>query len=253
MLPTLSKTIILGVPISRIDLGSTIQFAHLRAEKRLGGYFCFANVHTVTEARQNPEVLRVLSEATLSVPDGLPLVWVSKLGSHPVASRVCGPDFMTKYLADYPNERCGFIGGMPGQSELLIQKFGLSGVGYSPPMRPFSTASAEEDWRAFLALAGGVAPATVWVGLGAPKQEYWMNVVSRLAPETLFFGVGAAFDFLSDRKKRAPLWMQKNGLEWAYRLFQEPSRLWKRYLKTNAAFIGYLILDFFQKKRLKGN
>ena len=131
----------------------------------------------------------------------------------------------------------GFIGGAPGQAEELARQFGVKANCYSPPVRPFSAENANEDSRNFLALcSGGQIPSVVWVGLGAPKQELWMQAVSPLATATLFFGIGAAFDFLTGSKSRAPLWMQKNGLEWLYRLSREPGRLGGRYLVTNSLF-----------------
>jgi N-acetylglucosaminyldiphosphoundecaprenol N-acetyl-beta-D-mannosaminyltransferase len=103
-------------------------------------------------------------------------------------------------------------------------------------MRPFSAENAREDWAAFLKLCPQT-PQLVWVGLGAPKQERWMREVAKVAPETLFFGIGAAMDFLSESKARAPGWMQRNGLEWFFRLVQEPRRLGMRYLATNSRFL----------------
>jgi N-acetylglucosaminyldiphosphoundecaprenol N-acetyl-beta-D-mannosaminyltransferase len=117
-------------------------------------------------------------------------------------------------------------------------------VSYSPPYRPFSKENAREDWETFLArakAAGVERPRWVWVGLGAPKQEKWMEAVAEIAPDTLFFGVGAAFDFLAGTKARAPEWMRKSGLEWLHRFGSEPGRLWKRYLVTHSLFLYELL------------
>jgi N-acetylglucosaminyldiphosphoundecaprenol N-acetyl-beta-D-mannosaminyltransferase len=239
---------IFGVSISRLGLTDSIRYCLERARDRKGGYVCFVNVHTVTEAHDDPALKRVLNEAALSTPDGVPLVWLSKLRGEPVETRVCGPDFMEKVLKDFPGVGHGFVGGSPGLPETIIERYKLVAPSYSPPMRPFSPESAREDWEAFRAgIPGGKPPAFVWVGLGAPKQEFWMQAVSAIAPETLFFGVGAAFDFLALKKNRAPEWMRKAGLEWFYRLSQEPNRLGRRYLKTNFAFLIYVIADLFRK------
>jgi len=231
-----------------LGLEGALRYCAARANAKGGGYVCFANVHTVTEAHDHTSLKKALIEATLAVADGTPLVWVSRLRGMPVESRVCGPDFMTKFLKTYPEISQGFIGGTPNQIQTLAARFLTPAPGYSPPIRPFSSAGAQEDWLKFLALCpNGKPPAIVWVGLGAPKQEFWMQAVTKIAPQTLFMGVGAAFDFLSGTKTRAPLWMQRIGLEWAFRLFQEPGRLWRRYLATNSRFIFYSAQEAFSR------
>ncbi len=249
MLPTPPVVHILGLPISRLGLGEAVSFCAKRAELQEGGFVCFANVHSVTEAQENPSLHRALGKATLALADGTPLVWLTKFGPHPIASRVCGPDFMARFLKEFPNIQHGFIGGAPGQAESLKRIYSLNADCYSPPMRPFSDKGAIEDWNAFQSqLPAGAQPQVVWIGLGAPKQELWMETVSGTAPNTLFFGVGAAFDFLALTKDRAPAWMQKTGLEWFYRFLQEPKRLWKRYLITNSKFIAFVLRDKFRLK-----
>jgi N-acetylglucosaminyldiphosphoundecaprenol N-acetyl-beta-D-mannosaminyltransferase len=146
---------------------------------------------------------------------------------------------MEALLSNHWSEPHGFIGGLPGQAEEIAARFKLSSqVSYCSPMRPFSVENAREDWDMFLARCPGRKPPRfIWVGLGAPKQEFWVEAISHLAPDSIFFAIGAAFDFHSGRKKRAPAWMQKSGLEWLYRLSTEPRRLGSRYLRTNSAFI----------------
>ena len=233
-----TTTPILDVPISRFGFDEAIRTCRDRVTARLGGYVCFANVHSVTESLDDPELKRALTDAFLALADGVPLVWASRLRGEPITSRVCGPDFMSEFLCRFPELRHAFVGGAVGIGKILATRFSPGAMSYSPPMRPYSQKNSEDDWNELLRTAGlGRPPDVVWVGLGAPKQEYWMRTVSKLAPETLFFGVGAAFDFLAGTKRRAPRWMQKIGLEWFYRLASEPRRLWKRYLKTNFKFV----------------
>jgi N-acetylglucosaminyldiphosphoundecaprenol N-acetyl-beta-D-mannosaminyltransferase len=236
---------ILGVPISTLGMEAALAFCASRAEQRLGGYVCFANVHTVTESQSNPALKIALSRAVLSVADGVPLVWVSRwLKNRAIESRVCGPDFMRIFLERYRGIRSGFIGGAPGLAEKLAQRFGLDAPCVSPPMRPFSPEAALEDWQELLRKNGTQPiPQVVWVGLGAPKQELWMQSLSAAVPDVIFMGVGAAYDFLTDTKKRAPIWMQKSGLEWLYRLIQEPRRLVRRYFVTNLSFLAFIFLE----------
>jgi N-acetylglucosaminyldiphosphoundecaprenol N-acetyl-beta-D-mannosaminyltransferase len=245
-------TSILGVSLTRLGFSEVIEACEKKMKQRQGGYVCFANVHTVTESTYHPALQRALNGATFSVADGMPLVWVSRMKHSPVRSRVCGPDFMAAFFKKNPDSNYGMIGGAPGQAEQIARLFGIQATCYSPPIRPFSEANALEDWKNFVSLCPeGRPPAMVWVGLGAPKQELWMQAASREAPETLFMGVGAAFDFLAQRKKRAPVWMQDRGLEWLYRLSQEPGRLWKRYLVTNSMFVGLVTLDLTGLRRIR--
>ncbi len=239
-------TPILGIPISTFGMEGAVSFCAAQCIQGKGGYVCFANVHSVTESRSDSGLRAALSGALLAVADGLPLVWISRLRGPRIESRVCGPDFMKLFLESHREISTGFIGGMPGQAEKLAGRFGLRAPCLSPPMRPFSAEAAREDWEEFLRQNGSnPVPKTVWVGLGAPKQELWMAEISKIAPEIVFFGVGAAFDFLTETKKRAPKWMQKSGLEWFFRLIQEPRRLWSRYFVTNSCFIWLSLKSLF--------
>lgn len=245
-------TPILGVPISTLGMDKALDLCAAQARAAAGGYVCFANVHTITESQSNYALRETFSRAFLAVADGLPLVWVSRLRGTAIESRVCGPDFMKNFLERFRDLPSGFIGGAPGQAEALAAQFGLTATCHSPPMRPYSLEAAVEDWRTFLEKNGGrPKPRVVWVGLGAPKQELWMRSASGLAPDVLFMGVGAAFDFLTGTKKRAPVWMQESGLEWLYRLFSEPRRLWRRYLTTNFCFLLLLLRELFSPRRIE--
>jgi N-acetylglucosaminyldiphosphoundecaprenol N-acetyl-beta-D-mannosaminyltransferase len=244
---------ILGTRISRFGFSKVLDACLQQAAQGRGGYVCFANAHSLTEAKSDPTVYEALNGSMLSVADGVPLVWASKLKGQPIESRVCGPDLMKELLDSTKGELHGFIGGMPGQAEAMAKKFGLQAVCYSPPMRPFNHDHALEDWQKFLSLCPNRQPPKyVWIGLGAPKQERWMHAVSPIASGTLLFGVGAAYDFLTGTKRRAPLWMQNFGLEWLYRFTQEPGRLWKRYLVGNARFVFFCCKEIlFERKPIQ--
>lgn len=248
LLPSTSVAI-LDIPIARVGFEDALRLCQNRVAEKKGGYVCFANVHTVTESSKNPALAHALRSAFLSVADGVPLVWVSRWKKQAIPSRVCGPDFTREFLTQNTELPMGLIGGKPGLAQQLAQKFHLKNtVTYSPPMRPFSPENAKDDWENFLKLCPqNNPPAVVWIGLGAPKQELWAKTISEIAPHTLFFAVGAAFDFLTDTKKRAPLWMQKSGLEWSYRLAQEPKRLAGRYFSTNFEFIRKVSLELISK------
>lgn len=248
-LPEASSIPLFGIRISRLGLEEALQACLTHIEQKKGGYVCFVNVHTLTDSTRVNPLRDALNDAFLAVADGVPLVWASRLKRNPIKSRVCGPDFSAEFFNRQPSMFQGFIGGAPGQAAKIIERFGLNAVHYSPPMRPFSVENALADWKTFVELCPNrIPPGVVWIGLGAPKQEFWMRAVSKHAPQTLFMGVGAVFDFHSGTKKRAPYWMQRTGLEWLHRLASEPKRLGGRYFSTNSRFLRLLAQDILKRK-----
>jgi len=230
------------VPISRFDLESAVEECVARIAKGSGGYACFVNVHSLTEATRQAALRESLREATYCFADGMPLVWLARPA---IAGRVAGPDFMAALLARTRHLRHGFVGGATTEvAQRIAEQFSVDATCYAPPMREFSPAHAREDWDRF-----GAMPPIVWVGLGAPKQELWMAEVAKRAPGVMMFGVGAAFDVLGGQRRRAPAWMQARGLEWAYRLAQEPRRLLPRYVATNTRFLARVVRDQLGMKK----
>lgn len=205
------------------------------------------NVNSIVNARDDPYYHQVLEHADLSVPDGMPLVWLLRLKGHPIKDRVYGPDLMLMLCEEAAKRgwRCFLYGGAPGVPELLkdvlqTQFPGLNIVGtYSPPFRPLTPEEDEEICR----LINATKPDILWIGLGSPKQDIWMYEHRDKLDVSVMHGVGAAFDFLTGRVKQAPRWMMQMGLEWFFRLLQEPQRLWRRYTITNLKFITYLLVD----------
>lgn len=197
------------------------------------------------ESQRNPAIRKIHNSAGLVTPDGMPLVWVSRLYGYPDVKRVYGPDLMVALCSSSIEKgyRHFFYGGTEGLAdqlvECLVQRYpGLQVAGiYSPPFHPLS----EEEDRKIVSLIKNADPDIIWVGLSTPKQEIWMSEhIDRLG-NCVLFGVGAAFDFLSGNKKQAPSWMQSIGLEWFFRLSTEPKRLWKRYLINNPLFLILVI------------
>jgi N-acetylglucosaminyldiphosphoundecaprenol N-acetyl-beta-D-mannosaminyltransferase len=231
-------TVALGaLQISRLGLDAALAACEERVARGAGGSACFVNVHTLTEAGRDADLRRALCAATFRFADGMPLLWLARAKRAPITTRVCGPDFMDALLRRQAGQPHGLIGSTSEVTDAIAARYGIQVIAHSPPVRPFSEAHAREDWEAFVArCAGQTPPRLVWIGLGAPKQERWIAAVSRAVPGAMFFGVGAAFDFLAGRKRRAPRLVRRLGLEWAHRLASEPGRLWKRYLATNARF-----------------
>lgn len=207
---------------------------------------CLANVHMTMEAHDSAAFRRVVNQADLVCPDGMPLVWLLRRRGRPGQGRVYGPNLTLHVCAaaEAKGLPVGFYGGSRIALERMVARLrarfpGLR-IAYteSPPFRPVTP---EADQRIVAALnASGVH--ILFVGLGCPKQEWWM-AEHRSRVRAVMLGVGAAFDFLSELKPQAPVWMQRMGLEWLFRLGVEPRRLWRRYLVGNSRFVVHVALE----------
>lgn len=204
-------------------------------------YVCVTGAHGIMESRQDATLRMIHNRAGLVTPDGMPLVWMSRLLGHPRTRRVYGPDLMRALTAMSAARgyRQFYYGGDVGVADelaaMLSRRYpGLDVAGtLCPPFRPLTP---EEDAEV-VARINAAKPDIVWVGLSTPKQEYWMARHVGLIDAPVLIGVGAAFDFLAGRKAQAPLWMQRSGLEWLFRLTQEPRRLFRRYLWIVPGFL----------------
>jgi len=232
---------VLGVGISVINLQSALAVVADAVHARRKGYVCVTGVHGVMEAQQDAAFRNILNGALLCTPDGMPMVWTGRWYGHREMRRVYGPDLMLDVCAWSEKNPCRhfFFGGLPGVAEALRKKLtarfpNLQVVGcYTPPFRPLNAAE-EKQLRETI---DAVKPDILWVGLSTPKQEKFMAEFLPRLEVTLMVGVGAAFDFLSGRVRQAPRWMQRSGLEWFYRLCQEPRRLAKRCFRNNPRFV----------------
>ena len=244
---------VLGVGISAINLDLAVAAVAEALERRTKGYVCVTGVHGVSEAQHDPGFRAILNHAFLTTPDGMPTVWMGRWQGFQQMQRVYGPDLMLR-VCEFTRER-GYThflyGGAPGVAEALKARLeerfpGLKIVGtYTPPFRPL-TADEEQQLARRL---DELKPDLFWVGLSTPKQEKFMAHYWQKLNATLFFGVGAAFDFHAGRVRQAPRWMQRSGLEWLFRLLCDPARLWKRYLKNNPLFILRALLQVTHLKR----
>jgi N-acetylglucosaminyldiphosphoundecaprenol N-acetyl-beta-D-mannosaminyltransferase len=232
---------VLGVGISAINLQVAVAAIEGWIARRERQYVNVCTVQTVMECRQDRRLQHLVNHSGLSTPDGMPLVWLSRLHGYRDAGRVYGPDLMLALCerSATTGHRHFFYGGAPGIADRLASRLksrfpGLIVAGtHSPPYRP---ADAEED-RAVLDAINASAPDIVWVGLGTPKQDYWVSRHRAPLAAPALIAVGAAFDFHAGVLRQAPRWMQRTGLEWVFRLIQEPRRLAFRYLAYNPLFV----------------
>lgn len=236
---------VLGVGVSAIQMADALAAIHGWIARRERQYVCVTSVHGVMESQRDESLRRIHNEAGLVTPDGMPLVWLCRRAGYRHVERVYGPDLMLA-CCERPvarGYRHFFYGGAPGVPELLAQRLrarypGLEVAGtHSPPFRPLTP---EED-RAVIRRINRSRADIVWVGLSTPKQERWMaEHVGRLEAPVLI-GVGAAFDFHAGVKWQAPRWVQRIGLEWLFRMVNEPRRLLGRYVVNNPRFLYALL------------
>jgi N-acetylglucosaminyldiphosphoundecaprenol N-acetyl-beta-D-mannosaminyltransferase len=232
---------VLGVKVSAIDLEQAVEMADRWVTSGIPGYVCVTGVHGVMEAQSDPEFRRILNDAFINTPDGMPMSWVGRLRGFKRMNRVYGPDFMAAMcrLSVEKGYRNFLYGGNPGVAELLSQTLqkrfpGLQVVGtYTPPFRPLN---AEEEGE-LLAQLRQSKPHILWVGLSTPKQEKFMAQYLQRFQIPLSVGIGAAFDYHTGRIRECPDWLKRAGMQWLHRLMQDPRRLWRRYLRNNPAFL----------------
>jgi N-acetylglucosaminyldiphosphoundecaprenol N-acetyl-beta-D-mannosaminyltransferase len=235
------KVNILGVGVTPVNLRQAVDTLEKWADEGRREYVCCTSVHGLVEAQRDPEMRSVLNRASLATEDGMPLVWWCRRSGYPDAGRVSGSDLLLAMCerAAQRGHRHFFYGGSPRVVEALVlhlqQRFpGLVIAGYrSPPFRPLTQREDDADVQAI----NETRPDFVWVGLGTPKQDKWMALHVGKIQATALLGVGAAFDFVSETKPRAPLWMQRFGLEWLFRLTTEPRRLAPRYFVIISVFL----------------
>ena len=209
-----------------------------------------ANVHLVTEASLNSEYAETIADADIVVPDGMPLVWASRLLGGTVRERCYGPTLMEKTIDVFQNSDSThfFYGSTPEVLEKLQKAVNLrwpdaSIVGALSP--PFGAIN-ESDEAENIKIINESGAQFVWVGMGCPKQEQWMQVYHQQLNASVVLAVGAAFDFIAGTVSQSPAFLQRAGLEWLYRLCMEPKRLWKRYLFLNPYFVVMFAVQYIR-------
>ena len=213
---------------------------------------CVANVHMFIEAQNNPDFLKIINEADMVTPDGKPICWALKLLNGVEQDRVAGMDLLPDLLKEMDDKQMSvyFYGGSQEmldatQAHITAHYPRVKIAGMHSP--PFGIIPAEEAAKQVDNINASM-PHILFVILGCPKQEKWM-AANKHRLNTVAIGVGGALPVLTGMQKRSPKWMQDAGLEWLYRLGQEPKRLFKRYAVTNSKFIGIVMSEFLKKKK----
>jgi len=251
------KQVVLGVEISTTTYADVVArceqwIQEARNIRVTGGAapgrcVCVTSVHGIMTARTDCGFRKILNDADIATPDGMPVVWALRSFGHRAQTRVYGPTLMLHLCASAAERghNVFLYGGRPEvlptlQAKLIARFPSLRIVGmYSPPFRPLTP---NEDLEVVRKLVDSAAD-LIFVGISTPKQEKWMSVHARKLPGVVMIGVGAAFDFHAGRVRQAPGWMQEHGLEWLYRLLVEPRRLWRRYLLQTPLFLPLWLMQ----------
>jgi N-acetylglucosaminyldiphosphoundecaprenol N-acetyl-beta-D-mannosaminyltransferase len=244
---------VLGVSIEALNMERALQRIAIELKGRRKGYVCFANVHGIMEAHSDPSLAAIYASAAITMPDGAPTAWVGRWQGQQGMQRVAGPELMLEVFAreELANYTHFLYGGKDGVAEelreCLTNRFPAARIvgTYTPPFRDLN----ETEKRSFIARVRELKPDIIWVGISTPKQERFMHYYLPQLETTLMFGVGAAFDFHTGRIHDAPRWIKRIGMQWLHRLIQDPRHLWKRYLRTNSAFLWHIALQLTGLRR----
>jgi N-acetylglucosaminyldiphosphoundecaprenol N-acetyl-beta-D-mannosaminyltransferase len=238
---------ICGVNIDRCTLKEATKAI---VEHALSGnppkYVVTPNAHHIVMLQKDAHFRKIYQDAFLVVPDGVSLLWAANFLKTPLLGRVNGTDLFEQLceVASHKELRIFLLGGRPGAADRtmkILQKRcpSINIVGtYCPP---YGFEADKAELELINTKIKAAAPHILFVGLGAPKQEYWMYANYQELKVPISIGIGVSFELVSGMVKRAPIWMQKKGLEWFFRLLVEPGRLWKRYIVGNALFL-WLVL-----------
>ena len=241
----IARVDVLGIGVSVVDLDAALAAMERWICRREQHYVCVTGVHGVMESQRDADLLRIHNESGLTVADGMPMLWAGRYARAVGMGRIRGQDLLPALceLAVQRNWRSYFYGGGPHVAETLVEHLqsrfpGFQCAGWHTP--PFRSLSKQEDDDVVRKI-NAARPDLIWVGLSTPKQEMWMaQHIHRMNAQVLI-GVGAAFDVHAGLARQAPLWVQRSGFEWLYRLRHDPARLWRRYLQNNPRFVAAVV------------
>ncbi|MCD4802646.1 MAG: WecB/TagA/CpsF family glycosyltransferase [Anaerolineales bacterium] len=226
---------ILGVMISVIDLDQALAYCQDQIETRQPSYICVAPAHSIMDCYDDVKLKEIFNKSGLTTPDGMAVVWILKMKGNKTVSRVYGPDLLLS-LCELSNKE-GWKHYFYGSTNQVLNKLQTRLLKEYPEVNicgayaPSIQVGKITERKEVIDNINQLDPDIVWVGLGSPKQEYWMSEHREKLNAPLLIGVGAAFDFVSGNINQAPRWIQRGGIEWLYRLLNEPRRLWRRYIK----------------------
>ena len=254
---TLADTIdLMGVAIATVTEADLVAWIGRSLDAGVGGWVVTANLDILRQSVGSSEIAELIGQATTIVADGMPLVWAARISRQPLPQRVAGSDliFSVSEAAGRGQRSVFFLGGDEGVAEkaglILSEKYpGLRVAGHYCP--PFGFEHDDAEMERIANRLGEAKPDIVYVALGFPKQERLIESMRGVCPNAWWLGIGISFSFVSGEVQRAPVWVQKLGLEWVHRMVQEPRRLFKRYVLHDIPFAMRLGL-WAVRRRLRG-
>ncbi len=241
---------IVGTAFDRISEAGTVERILRAVQDHQRLWIVTGNVHYVMRAHRDPKFAAVISQADLRVADGVPILWAARLLGNPLCGRVNGTDLVWHCAEISAKTGCtvALVGSAPETAAVaavrLMAAHPTARVVAIPTPRPLTTAAATE----IADCARAVGSEIVLVALGAGLQDRWIHSHASLSAANVFIGIGGALDIISGQITRAPRWMQRNGLEWLFRLSQEPGRLWRRYLLEDAPFVWLMLRQILRNR-----
>lgn len=245
-----NKANILGIYISRTSLRGIMECMSDTIENRGKLRLCVNPVNNILWGRKDEYLKKIYNSSDINLADGVPVVWASKFLGEPINGRATGLDMLPEFskIACEKGFTFFFLGAKEGVAaklaEVLREKNpGLNILGFYSP--PFAERFSEEENSKMIEMINAVKPNVLWVSLTAPKQDIWIYENFEKLDINVAIGVGGAFEVTAGLIPRAPVWMQKNGLEWFYRFSKEPKRLFRRYIIEAPRFIPLVIRQKF--------
>ena len=253
--PPIRRIELFGIAFDALDFTQTLDRLIELARGEGNAYAVTANVDHVVRFHRRPDLRSIYTQADLVTADGAPVIWASRLLGSPLPERVAGSDLFPALCGRAADEGLSvfLLGGDPGAAEgsveVLTTRYPKLKAGWFCPRHGFDQYA--DQVQQVIETVRSAQPDILFVALGSPKQEQWIVNHREACGAKLNIGVGISFSFLCDQVRRAPMWMRRTGLEWAHRLFQEPGRLWKRYLVDDALFVPLVARAMIQRLRTR--
>ncbi|HEY1171321.1 MAG TPA: WecB/TagA/CpsF family glycosyltransferase [Verrucomicrobiae bacterium] len=236
-----------GVPFDQVTMDESVEIVQKMIRSRRPHHIVTANVDFLVQSLHDEKLHQIFLDADLLLCDGTPLVWASRLLGHPLPERVAGSDLVPRLmeLAEKKNYRIFLLGGSPEANEAAVKNLEeqhprlIIAGHYSPPFAPLKDMDHEGICQRIREADADI----LLVSFGCPKQEKWISMNYQALGVPVVIGVGAVIDFYARRVKRAPVWMRESGLEWVYRLSQEPRRLFRRYAVDLYGFVTAMLME----------
>ena len=246
----MSRILIMSCPIDSLNMDQTIGRIEQYIKEGKPRQHVVVNVAKIVEMRNDPYLREIIASCDLINADGMPVVWASRLLGQPLPERVAGVDLfqnLVKLCAE-KNYRPFFFGAREWVVEKVVEEFKQRYPNLDVAGHRNGYYLQEEEAPEIAEMIRDSKADMLFVGFSSPVKEEFLKKWMPVMQIPFCMGVGGSFDIIAGRTKRAPVWMQKSGLEWCYRIYQEPRRMWKRYAKTNPVFVWMVVREYVKRK-----